>query len=274
MSNPRHYLLLTAAVAALTAGPWGSPAAAQQAAAPQAGVVAGTVVRSGTLTPVEGAQIQVEGTRLGAITDATGRFRIVNVPGERARIQVRRISFTPVTQEVRVGATDVRVVLGETSVRLDEVVITGTAGGATQREIGNTVARISAVEEVERSGVGDMGSLINARAPGVIVTSGTGRIGSGPSINVRGRNTISLSQQPLLYIDGVRVTNDIGTGTSFQGGAVASRLNDVSPEDIESIEIIKGPAAATIYGTEASNGVIQIVTKKGRATDPAWTVSV
>jgi TonB-linked SusC/RagA family outer membrane protein len=269
MSNPRHHLILAAAVGLLATGLWAPDTLAQQV-----GVVAGTVVRSGTLTPVEGAQIQVEGTQLGAITDAAGRFRITNVPGDRARLQVRRISFTPVTQEVRVGATDVRVVLGETSVRLDEVVITGTAGGAKAREIGNTVARISAVEEVERSGVGDVGSLINARAPGVIVTSGTGRAGSGPSINVRGRSTISLSQQPLLYIDGIRVTNDIGTGTQFQGGTVASRLNDISPEDIESIEIIKGPAAATIYGTEASNGVIQIVTKKGRSAAPQWTFTL
>jgi TonB-linked SusC/RagA family outer membrane protein len=269
MSNSRHHLILMAAVVLLAAG-LGAPAAVAQ----QSGVVAGTVVRAGTLTPVEGAQITVEGTQLGAITDAAGRFRIANLPGERARLQVRRISFTPVTQEVRVGAADVRIVLGETSVRLDEVVITGTAGGAKQREIGNTVARISAVEEVERSGVGDLGSLINARAPGVIVTSGTGRAGSGPSINIRGRSTISLSQQPLLYIDGVRVTNDIGTGTTFQGGQVASRINDISPEDIESIEIIKGPAAATIYGTEASNGVIQIVTKKGRAATPQWTATV
>jgi TonB-linked SusC/RagA family outer membrane protein len=267
MSNPHHQLILAAAVGLLATVLRGSDALAQQG-----GVVAGTVVRSGTLTPVEGAQIQVEGTQLGAITDAAGRFRIANVPGERARLQVRRISFTPVTQEVRVGGSDVRVVLGETSIRLDEVVITGTAGGAKQREIGNTVARISAVEEIERSGVGDLGSLINARAAGVIVTSGTGRTGAGPAINVRGRSTISLSQQPLLYIDGVRVTNDIGTGPTNQGGSVASRLNDVSPEDIESIEILKGPAAATIYGTEASNGVIQIVTKKGRSATPQWTV--
>ncbi len=267
MSIPRHYFTPAAAALALVAALWVPAAGAQ-------GVIAGTVLRSGTLAPIEAAQIQVEGTQLGALTDAAGRFRIANVPGERARIQVRRISFSPVTQEVRVGATDIRIVLGETSVRLDEVVITGTAGGAKAREIGNTIARIPAVEEVEKSGVGDVGTLINARAPGVIVTSGTGRTGSGPSINVRGRNTISLSQQPLLYINGVRVTNDIGTGTSFQGGATASRLNDISPEDIESIEILKGPAAATIYGTEASNGVIQIVTKQGRNAAPQWTVSL
>ncbi|MDQ3995397.1 MAG: SusC/RagA family TonB-linked outer membrane protein [Gemmatimonadota bacterium] len=268
MRNTRQYLSLTAAVGLLAAG-FGAPDALAQ------GVVAGTVVRSGTLTPIEGAQIQVEGTRIGTTTDASGRFRLANVPGDRVRLQVRRISLTPITQEVRVGASDVRIVMGESTVRLDEVVITGTAVGVQQRSVGNVVSKISAVEEVEKSGVGDLGSLVNARAPGVIVTSGSGRTGAGPSINIRGRSTISLSQQPLLYIDGVRVTNDIGTGTRLQGGSPASRLNDVSPEDIESIEIIKGPAAATIYGTEAANGVIQIITKKGRiGSAPQWTATV
>ena len=121
----------------------------------------------------------------------------------------------------------------------------------------------------------DLGNLINARAAGVIVTQGNGRSGAGTGISIRGRSTISLNQQPLIYVDGVRVTNDVATGTGSQGGRGVSRLNDISPDDIESIEIIKGPAAATIYGTEASNGVIQIITKRGRASDkPRWGLSL
>jgi TonB-linked SusC/RagA family outer membrane protein len=241
----------------------------------QSGVVAGTVRRSVTLTPIEGARVEVEGTQLSTTTDAAGRFRITDVPGTSVRLQVRRLSFTAAAQQVAVGSTDIRVLLAESAVRLDEVVVTGTAVGTQSRAIGNAVSTINAVDEVEKSGIGDLGSLLNARASGVIVTSGSGRIGSGPSINIRGRNTISLSQQPLLYIDGVRVVNDIATGTRFQGGSPASRLNDISPEDIESIEIIKGPAASTIYGTEAANGVIQIITKKGRANAaPVWIASL
>ena len=280
-------LRAAAALVAAAAGPSGALAvagagasAAALAAAPAAaqapdaqGIVVGTVVRAGTLTPVEGAQVQIEGTPLGATTDASGRFRLNNVPGEQATLRIRRLSFQPTTQRVRVGATDVRVVLSEATVSLDEVVVTGTAGGEQQRAIGNSVARIDATAELTRSGVSSVGQLLNARAPGVIVTSGTGRAGSGPSINIRGRSTISLSQQPLLYIDGVRVSNDVGTGTRLQGGAVASRLNDIPPQDIESIEIIKGPAAATIYGTEAANGVIQVITKRGRAGErPQWNL--
>lgn len=254
--------ILTLVVSALTAR-------AQQ------GVVAGTVVRAGALTPIEGAQVVIGGTRLGAVTDANGRFRVANVAGDEVELQVRRFNFQPLNQRARVGATDVRIALSEATVRLDEVVVTGTAGAESRRAIGNSVSTISATDAIERSGVGDVGNLINARAPGVIVTMGSGRAGGGPSINVRGRSTISLSQQPLIYIDGVRVVNDIGTGPRTQGGGQISRLNDVNPEDIESVEIIKGPAAGTIYGTEASNGVIQIITKKGQAGRPAqWNVSL
>ena len=261
-------LSVAAAAFALLAA--AAPAAAQQ------GVIAGTVVHALTLTPIEAVQVSVEGTRLGTQTDAGGRFRIVNVPGEQVTLLLRRFNFQPTKQSVRVGTMDLRIAMSEATVRLDEVVVTGTAGGETRRAIGNTVSSIAVPEAIQRSGVGDVGSLINARAPGVIVTMGSGRSGAGPSINVRGRSTISLSQQPLIYIDGVRVVNDIGTGpTRIQGGNVASRLNDVSPEDIESIEIIKGPAAGTIYGTEASNGVVQIITKKGQAGGKAqWSATL
>ncbi len=237
-------------------------------ASAQQGTIAGTVLRAGSLTPLEGVQIQVQGTQLGGLSDANGRFRIAGVSGDEVTLQARRLSFQATTQRARVGATDVRILMTETTVKLDEVVVTGTAGGEQARSIGNVVSRVDVTAELERSGVSNIGQLLNARSPGVIVTSGSGRAGSGPSINIRGRSTISLSQQPLLYIDGVRVTNDVGTGTRFQGGAIASRLNDISPEDIESIEIIKGPAAATIYGTEASNGVIQVITKKGKSGGP------
>ncbi|HEY2025851.1 MAG TPA: TonB-dependent receptor, partial [Gemmatimonadaceae bacterium] len=111
-----------------------------------------------------------------------------------------------------------------------------------------------------------------ARAPGVTILQTTGRLGAGPSIEIRGRSSIGLATSPLIYVDGVRVNNATASGPiapsgrlGGQGSNVGGRLNDINPEDIESIEIIKGPAAATIYGTEAANGVIQIITKKGLA---------
>jgi TonB-linked SusC/RagA family outer membrane protein len=113
----------------------------------------------------------------------------------------------------------------------------------------------------------DVSNIINGRAPGVIVTQGSGQVGSGPNIRIRGASSFSLGNQPLIYVDGVRLDNTMGAGINVQGfgSGIVNRLNDVNPEDIESIEIIKGPAAATLYGTEASNGVIQIITKSGKA---------
>jgi TonB-dependent SusC/RagA subfamily outer membrane receptor len=231
--------------------------------------VSGTVLAATALTPIQGVDVRVQGAATGVFTDVSGRFRLINLPAGPVTITVRSLRYQPFTQTVPVGTTDIRVLLNETTVKLNEVVITGTAAGEQQRSIGNAVSSISAAQEVERSGVGDVGNLINARAAGVIVTSGSGRAGSGTGIAIRGRSTISLNQQPLLYIDGVRVASDVSTGTRAQGGSGIARMNDIAPEDIESIEIIKGPAAATIYGTEAANGVIQVITKRGRASDKA-----
>ena len=265
---PRSWCAFSAVALAVAA--IGAPLAAQSTR-----TISGTVLSAVALTPIQGADVRIQGATTGVLTDVSGRFRLPNVPSDQVTITVRRIRYQPLTQTVRAGTTDLRLLMTEASVTLNEVVITGTAVGEQQRSIGNAVSSINAAQEIERSGVGDVGNLINARAAGVIVTSGNGRAGSGTGIAIRGRSTISLNQQPLVYIDGVRVTNDAGTGTAAQGGRGISRLNDISPEDIESIEIIKGPAAATIYGTEASNGVIQIITKRGRASDkPRWGLSV
>jgi TonB-linked SusC/RagA family outer membrane protein len=142
--------------------------------------------------------------------------------------------------------------------------------------VGNSVASIRAAEITDIAAPPDVSNLINGRAPGVVVTPGTGMVGSGPTVRIRGTSSFSLNTQPLVYVDGVRLDNAIGTGISVQGfgNGVINRLNDINPEDIESIEIIKGPAAATLYGTEASNGVIQIITKKGRAGETELEVNV
>jgi TonB-linked SusC/RagA family outer membrane protein len=250
---------------------------ARDADAQGAGSVAGTVLKAGTLTPVEGAQVQVQGTTLGAATDAAGRFRITGLSGDQVTLEVRRLSFRPTTEVARVGDLALRIVLTEAAVELDQVVVTGTGIGERRRSLGNTVATIDAAEELERSAAPNLGTLLQSRAPGVIIAPNSGRVGSGPTIWIRGRSSLSLSNEPIVYIDGIRVNNAVNQGANAltlgaQNGQVASRLNDIAPEDIQDIEIIKGPAAATIYGTEASNGVIQIITKKGAAGQARWTV--
>jgi TonB-linked SusC/RagA family outer membrane protein len=241
----------------------------------QDSVVAGVVVSATGSIPLEAARVSIDGTLLLETTDAAGRFRFQNVTGTQVTLRVARVGYQPASLAVRVGQTDIRVVLREASVRLDEIVVTGQPSGTERRAVGNSIATIDAPMALQLSGAGDVTRLINGRAAGVAILPGSNRVGAGPNITVRGLGTLSLNSQPLLYIDGVRVTNDVETGpTGAPGGSVVSRLNDISPEDIESIEIIKGPAASTIYGTEASNGVIQVITKKGRVGKPQIGVTI
>ncbi|MBX6331974.1 MAG: carboxypeptidase regulatory-like domain-containing protein, partial [Gemmatimonadaceae bacterium] len=241
------------------------------AARPQVGTIVGRVSDARSGDPVAGATIAIDGTRLGAVADADGRYRIANVPPGSYTLVARRIGYPPTRRAVEVTAdqevtADFALTTAPTS--LEQVVVTGTAGGEQRRSIGNAVPVINAPEQLARSAAPDMGSLLNARAPGVVVAPNTGRLGAGPNIQIRGRSSMSLESSPLIYIDGVRVSNAVasgptGSGFGSQNANIPGRLNDITPEDIDHIEVIKGPAAATLYGTEASNGVIQIITKRG-----------
>jgi TonB-linked SusC/RagA family outer membrane protein len=242
----------------------------------QEGVVAGVVVGGSAERPVAGAQVSAQGTARGAVTDAEGRFRVTGLSGTDITLDVRRLGFRGSTQTVRVGDENVRVVLTESVVELDQVVVTGTAGAQQKREIGNSVSTIQAADVVEETAVRSMQQLLNGRAPGVFVAPATGMVGSGQRIRVRGQTTFSLPADPLIYIDGARVNNEVTTGITIQGfgSGVVSRLNDINPEEIESIEILKGPAAATLYGTEASRGVINVITKKGSSTGTRYSLTI
>jgi TonB-linked SusC/RagA family outer membrane protein len=240
----------------------------------QTGVVAGTVVSDQSLRPLAGVTVQVEGQGLGAVTDANGRFRIAGVTGTEATLRMMMIGYRTVTQTVPVGATDVRVSLAESAITLEGIVVTGTAGGEERRAIGNSVATINAEEVVATAPIRSMDDLLMGRAAGVVVLPGTGMIGSGSKIRIRGVSTFSLSNDPLIYVDGIRVNHETNSGISAQYfSSVISRINDFDPQQIESIEILKGPAAATLYGTEASRGVINIITKRGAPGGTRYTFS-
>jgi hypothetical protein len=223
--------MLNLVLAALVLG----PATALQA---QDSVVAGVVLGAANATPLEGARITIEGTPLVQTTDAKGRFRIPNLTCAEVTLQVARIGYQTAAVVVRVGQTNLRVLLRESTVRLDEIVVTGQPQGTERRAVGNSIATIDAPAALELSGASDLGKLINGRAAGVAILPSTGKVGAGPSITVRGLGSLSLNTQPLLYIDGVRVNNDVLSGPQSAGGLVISRLNDIAPEDIESIEII------------------------------------
>ena len=256
MQRPRSASLSLALVALFA-----TSAAAQQSE------IAGTVLDARSGRPLDRVQV-IAGTGAGTRTDTRGRFRVAGLTGPTVTLNVALIGYRPATQVATVGDQEVIIRLTEMAVNLGEIIVTGTVEGASKRTIPNSVTSVRASEVQDLAPSPDMSSLINSRAPGVVVIPGTGQIGSGPRIRIRGVNSFSLTDQPLIYIDGVRVANDVSTGIFVQafGSGIASRLNDLDPDQIESIEIIKGPAAATLYGTEASNGVVQVITKKGKVS--------
>ena len=225
--------------------------------------------------PIADARVTIVGTPSRTQSDAAGRFRFANVAGTAVTLEITKIGYRRVTQAARAADTTLRIVLTESAISLDAVVVTGTAGAEAKRSVGNAVATINAADAVATAPIiAGVGDLLNGRVAGVVVLPSTGINGGGPLIAIRGRSTISLgaTSQPLIYIDGVRTNNDVATGVVIgSSGNFVSRIGDINPEEIESIEIIRGPAASTLYGTEASNGVIQIVTKKGRLADRATT---
>jgi hypothetical protein len=197
--------------------------------------IEGVVIEARTLRPLANVQIGVSGAEPAAVTDVQGRFRLRPVSGTEVTLEFRRIGYRALTQTVRVGTTDLRIEMVETPLSLDDIVVTGTAGGSAKRSIGNTVSQIRASEITEIAPISDVGDLLTGRAAGVVVMPGTGMAGQGPRIQVRGRSSISLKGDPLIYIDGIRVSNETGTGPRIQGANYISRLGDINPNDIESI---------------------------------------
>jgi len=245
--------------------------ASSQPALAQSGTVAGTVVDERS-QPIESARITVRATNREVLSDAAGRFRLLNLNGAEIPLEVRRIGFQKWSGSVRVGDAAVRVVLRAMAINLDELVVTGTAVPLERRAVGNTVDRIDVSDIVQVAPVNSVADLLKGRSSSVIVTGVAGVVGAGPQLAIRGRGSLSLTSEPLIYIDGVRTNNAVATGPSINASEPnISRLGDLNPEEIESIEVIKGAAAATLYGTEASNGVIQIITKRGR-TDQRPTI--
>ncbi len=245
--------------------------------AQQRGVVRGRVIVAGSGAPIGSVQVQL-GTR-GAQSNDVGAFTFPNVEAGTYSLQIRMLGYERVTRSVTVtnGQTvEVTIELKRMALSLDQVVVTGTVGTARRREIGNSISQIdvTSLPEVPMS----VDNLLQGKATGLTVTANSGGVGGGASIRLRGNVSATQNNQPLIYIDGVRVKNDGFPKNTFPTGysgnsdnTVYSPLNDIDPGDIERIEVIKGPAATTLYGTEAASGVIQIFTKRGQTQGKRWT---
>ena len=243
----------------------------------QDGTISGTVVDQTTKQPLLGARVSVVGTTRAAQTDTKGAFQIAGLTGQEVTVEVVRVGYRKLSQAVRVGTANLALELAPQVIKLDELVVTGTAGAQEARSFGNAITRVNTAALEEIAPAATLQNILATQVPGLAFQSAGGNVGSGGTTRLRGAASIALSSNPLVYVDGVRVDNNPAAGSPralFDGKIgndtryAQSRINDLNPDEIESIQVIKGPSAATIYGTEASNGVIQIITKRGRAGRP------
>lgn len=262
------------ACAALAIGLLGAlPLAAQTT-----GRITGRITDAEGGAPIEGAQVRIDGTSTGAITSNDGRFTIARVASGTYVVRVIRIGYLSATRSVTVGAAEASVdfMLTRAPYQLESVVTTAT-GQQLTRELGNSIAKINTAELTEKQPITAMQDVLNGRTAGVTMIASNGTVGGGARIRIRGLSSASLSNDPLVIVDGVRVEQGspeiAGTfGDTYVGGGRPNFLNNLNPEEIESMEIVKGPSAATLYGTQSANGVIVITTKKGRQSAPRWSI--
>ncbi len=269
-SNPRPRLdrMLVLTALALFALPVSTAA--------QTGSVSGVISDSLSGQPVSDALVRVDGTSIASRTGPRGRFALAGLSGTTVTLIVTRIGYHPVTRTATVGEGEVAIQLSRTALRLDELVVTGQAGNTQVRALGNDVGNLDMVAAQRATPSKSVQEALSTAVPGLQIQRASGQLGTGGVTRIRGVSSLSLSSEPIIFIDGVRADNTPGSNSiGFAGGGdTPSRINDVDPGDIESIQVLKGPSAATLYGTEASNGVIQITTRRGASGAPAWSTEL
>lgn len=250
-------------------------AVAPRAAAQANGVIEGTVTLSGSSLPLAEVQITLVGANRGARSDEKGAYRISAVAPGTYVVRAQRIGYTSITRSVTVGTGQtVRAdfALREAALSLEALVVTGTAAESRKKEVGNATAAID-MKAIETEPVRNTQDVITGRAPGITVLGNSGQPGAGGTIRLRGTNSVTQSNSPIVYVDGIRIYSDGGPITPNARQSTLA-INDIKADDIERVEIVKGAAATTLYGTEASGGVIQIFTKKGSSGAPQWSADL
>jgi TonB-linked SusC/RagA family outer membrane protein len=241
----------------------------------QQGTIAGLVTDQLNNAPVAGARILLGNTNRTAIANTSGRYAFTGVPAGSYELRVVAVGFRALLKVVQVeagGSATADFALARAVISLDEIVVNPVTGVQRAREAGNAVTNIDLPKALENQTVSSFADALSGRAAGVQVLQSGGTVGTGTRIRIRGQSSLSLSNEPVYYIDGVRVEsgdNSLSVGT---GGQAPSRVNDINPEDIANVEIVKGPSASTLYGTQAANGVVRITTKHGLAGRARWRV--
>ncbi len=246
------------------------------------GTVQGRVTDAGNGQPLANAQVRIEGTVLGALSDANGRYLVPNVPTGQRTVVARRIGYGEERRTVNVTGgepvtADITMTVAATT--LGEVVVTGVATPTARRELPNTVETVSGEAVRDAPAVSAIDQALQGKIAGALISENSGQPGGGVSIRLRGTNSILGGAEPLYVVDGVIVDNNaealvsLGANATRGGAALSNRLADLDPADVERIEVLKGAAAAALYGSRANNGVIQIFTRRGRAGEARITAS-
>jgi len=246
--------------------------------------VTGQVLGEETRAPLPDVQIQLLGTQRGTLTDRDGRFSL-RVPAGVVRLRATMIGRTTQTVELSADQGSVTIVLGTDVLDLDEIVVTGTATSVARRNLANAVSTVSA-EDLDRAPAATFEQQMAGKIAGADIQANSGAPGGGYQVNLRGVSTIIGTATPLYVVDGVIVSDvaiesgaDVilssggGVGFSSTQDNAANRIADINPNDIESIEILKGASAAAIYGSKANNGVIIVTTKRGHSGAPQFSLT-
>lgn len=262
---------LRCALAAIALLLGSAPASAQTRA------VTGTVTDAQTGQPLEGARVTVRGTTLSTATGATGQFTLGNIPAGDVTLTIRRIGNNPAEVRLPAGQNDLRAALTRDPLRLSDVVVTGQATAVERRNLANAVATVSG-EEVSRVSAQTVEQALQGKVVGASISANSGAPGGGMQMRLRGVTSINASSEPLYVVDGVVLSNIAipsnqnavtksasGSNPALTQDGQVNRIADLNPNDIENIEVLKGASASAIYGSRASNGVVIITTRRGKA---------
>ncbi|HXT47943.1 MAG TPA: carboxypeptidase-like regulatory domain-containing protein, partial [Gemmatimonadaceae bacterium] len=208
----------------------------------QGGTITGHVTDAATKAPIPSVQVTIVGTHRGAVTDAQGEYRIGSVQPGTLHVRAQRIGFDAVEKTVTITGSESQTAdfaLSARAVSLDATIVLANAQTERARESGVLTGKVD-VDSLNKATVENASDMLQSRVPGVTVTASGGTVGGNAKIRIRGASSLSLTNDPLIIVDGVRVNDDFGDGTNGMiavGGQAPSRFNDLNPEDIESIEV-------------------------------------
>ena len=237
------------------------------------GSIKGVITDKETGEALIGANVTIKGTKLGAATDLDGAYLISNVPAGNHTLVVSYVGYRTETAPLNVTANQQAAKdfsLHVDAFLIEEVVVTGIASRTSKEVAEVAVSRVSAADYTAANNYQSVSQLVTGKIAGVNLAPTSGNVGSGFRFNVRSGGGLNGDEQPIIYVDGVRVDNtEFGadenvTGGFSVGGQGVSTLSNFNPDDIEKLEVLKGPAGAASYGTSGSNGVILITTKRGK----------